>query len=325
MKFIHKPVLLNEVLDFLQVRDSELAGPDKSRGVQVKPGRRYIDATVGEGGHALAIVEAGGEVLGIEQDPEILKRAKKRLKDKVTLVLGNFREIGRITSESNFTDVDGVLMDLGISSWHLEESGRGFTFQKDEPLDMRTDPNLPVTAADLLNGLTKNELKKLFQKVGEEERAGQLASSVVSARALKPFKTTGDLITVVEGIKGKKGKRRIDPATKVFQALRIAVNDEIENLRSALPRAFEVLGAGGRLVVISFHSLEDREVKKFFSKMEKENLGKVLTEKPINPTPEEVVENPRSRSAKLRSIEKYDEKNFCRSALSNNPGPGYLE
>jgi len=282
---IHKPVLLEEALDFLKV----------------EKGKRFIDATVGEGGHAVAISQRGGIVLGIDQDPEILKQAKSRLGNKAVLVQGNFREIERIARENRFTEVDGILLDLGISSWHLKESGRGFSFQKDEPLDMRADPNLTVTAADLLNGLTKNELKELFQKYGEEERAPQLAAAVVRARSLKPFRTTADLVGVAEKVIRRD---RIHPATKIFQALRIAVNDEVENLRSVLPRAFEVLGAGGRLVVVSFHSLEDREVKRFFQQMEEQGRGVVLTEKPQTPASAELDQNPQSRSAKLRAIER---------------------
>ena len=280
---IHKPVLLKEALEFLKV----------------EKGKRFIDATVGEGGHAVAISQRGGIVLGIDQDPEILKQAKSRLGNKAVLVQGNFREIERIARENRFTEVDGILLDLGISSWHLKESGRGFSFQKDEPLDMRADPNLTVTAADLLNGLTKNELKELFQKYGEEERAPQLAAAVVRARSLKPFRTTADLVGVAEKVIRRD---RIHPATKIFQALRIAVNDEVENLRSVLPRAFEVLGAGGRLVVVSFHSLEDREVKRFFQQMEEQGRGVVLTKKPQTPTTAELAQNPQSRSAKLRAI-----------------------
>src|SRR3989344_5985760 len=217
---IHKPVLLEEALDFLKV----------------EKGKRFIDATVGEGGQAVAIAQRGGMVLGIDQDPEILKEATSYLSDlgylgkNVFLAQGNFREIERIARENRFTEVDGILLDLGISSWHLKESGRGFSFQKDEPLDMRADPNLTVTAADLLNGLNKDELKELFQKYGEEERAPQLAAAVVRARSLKPFRTTTDLVGVAEKVGRTKDVRRdrIHPATKIFQALRIAGNDEAE-------------------------------------------------------------------------------------------------
>lgn len=291
MEAIHKPVLLEEALGFLKI----------------EKGKRFIDATVGEGGHAVEIIQRGGTVLGIDQDPKILKKAASRLGDlgylgkNIRMVQGNFREIDRIARENKFTEVNGVLMDLGISSWHLKESGRGFSFQKNEPLDMRADPDLTVTAADLLNGLTKNELEELFRKYGEEERAKPLAASIVRARSLKPFRTTADLVGVAEKVIRRD---RINPATKIFQALRIAVNDEIGNLRSVLPRAFEVLGTGGRLVVVSFHSLEDREVKRFFQQMKEQKRGVILTEKPVSPTAAELAQNPQSRSARLRAVER---------------------
>lgn len=290
---IHKSVLLEEALGYLKING----------------GKRYIDATVGEGGHAVEIANLGGLVLGIDQDPGILEEAQTRSQesgvgDRIKLARENFRDIDKLAKEYGFTEVDGILFDLGMSSWQLEESGRGFTFQKDEPLDMRMDPNLSVTAADLLNGLTRNELAKLLQKFGEEERAFQLASALIRARAVKPFRTTFDLVKVVEKILRRRG--RLHPATRTFQALRIAVNDEVENLRSALPRAFEVLKREGRLVVISFHSLEDREVKEFFKRLEKRQLGRIITENPILPTAAEIAKNPRSRSAKLRVIEKKD-------------------
>ncbi|NIT04322.1 16S rRNA (cytosine(1402)-N(4))-methyltransferase RsmH [Candidatus Saccharibacteria bacterium] len=285
---IHKPVLPTEVLKLLQVKE----------------GGRYIDATLGEGGHALEVANRGGLVLGIEKDPEILEEARQRLEGKVKVVRGNFADIDQIAKTRKFDGADGILFDLGVSSWQLERSGRGFSFQKDEPLDMRADPSLKVTAADLLNGLTKHELEKLLQNLGEEERARELARAIVRARTLKPFETTEDLVLVVEEVKGGKGKKRIHPATKVFQALRIAVNDEINALRSALPRAFGVLKTGGRLAVVAFHSLEDREVKGFFSEAQARELGRVVTKKPVRPTPQELKENPRSRSAKLRVLER---------------------
>ena len=288
MKAVHKPVLLKEVLEILQV----------------KPRGRYIDATCGEGGHATAILEKGGEILCIDQDPSILKRAKSRLNGKVSFAVGNFKDILELAKENGFIGVDGVLMDLGISFWHFEESGRGFTFQKDEPLDMRADPALSVTAADLLNGLTKNELEKLFRQLGEEKRAGKLARAIVSARAVRPFSATSELVEVIEKATGTKQKGKLHPATKVFQALRIAVNDEINSLRSVLPRAFEAIRAGGTLAVISFHSLEDRLVKDYFKDLEKSGLGEILTKKPVTPAKDEVESNPRSRSAKLRGIRK---------------------
>ncbi len=292
---VHTPVLLEEVMEFLKV----------------VPGGRYVDATVGEGGHALEIARRGGKVLGIDQDPEILEQASRQLGKKAVLVRGNFKDIDQIAQENGFTEVDGILFDLGISSWHLRSSGRGFSFQRDELLDMRADPSLSVTAADLLNGLTNDELEKLFQKFGEEKRAAQLAAAVVRARSVRPFETTGELVRVVEGTRGNRGK--IHPATRIFQALRIAVNDEIGNLRSVLPRAFEVLKTGGRrpealpggrLVVVSFHSLEDREVKNFFRRMERSERGVILTKKPLRPHPIEVSQNPQARSARLRAMER---------------------
>lgn len=290
---MHIPVLLKEAIDLLNVRKDS----------------RYIDATLGLGGHSLEILKRGGRVLGVEVDERSLGEARKRLEEagfsgQIVAVQENFRELKEIASTQGFVPCDGVLFDLGMSSWQLEKSGRGFSFQREEPLDMRMDKRLAVTAADLLNGLTRDELARVFQKYGEEQSAYRIASAVVRARTLKPFKTTGDLVSVVEGVVGKKGKRQIHPATRVFQALRIAVNDEIGNLRSALPQAFAILAKGGRLAVISFHSLEDGEVKHFFKKLSDEGLGAAVTLKPLIPTEGEIKTNPRARSAKLRVIEK---------------------
>lgn len=290
---MHIPVLLKETIDLLNVKEDG----------------RYIDATLGLGGHSIEIIKQGGRVLGIEINSDSLAEArgrlqKARLSKKAVLVQGNFKELKKIALKTNLIPCDGVFFDLGMSSWQLEESGRGFSFRKEEPLDMRMDKSLSVTAADLLNGLGRDELAKLFQKYGEEQSARRIASAIVRARTLKSFETTGELVQIVEGIKGRRGKRKIHPATKVFQALRIAVNNEIDNLRSALPQAFEILVKGGRLVVIAFHSLEDREVKRFFQKLEREDAGELITRKPIIPPVQEIKVNPRARSAKLRAIEK---------------------
>jgi 16S rRNA (cytosine1402-N4)-methyltransferase len=291
---MHIPVLLKETIELLNVGE----------------GKRYVDATLGLGGHSAEIIRRGGHVLGIEADrrsfEEVLRlrSGQADFLEKATLVQGNFKDIERIAAAKGFVPCDGVLFDLGMSSWQLEKSRRGFSFQRNEPLDMRMDEGLAVTAADLLNGLSRDELVKLFQKYGEEQFARRIASAVVRARSLKPFETTEDLTKVIREVRGEKGRRRIDPATRVFQALRIAVNDEIVNLRTALPRAFGILGAGGRLAVISFHSLEDREVKNFFRSAERQGAGAVLTAKPVVPSEEEVRKNRRSRSAKLRVIEK---------------------
>lgn len=299
---MHIPVLLKEAIDSLSIKKSG----------------KYIDATLGLGGHSLEILKRGGWILGIDADEGSLREARSRVKSAVSsdhaasrirLVRGNFKDIKEIATENGFAPCDGVLFDLGMSSWQLEKSGRGFSFQRDEPLDMRMDKSSAVTAADLLNGLSRHELEKLFQKYGEEQSARRIASAVVRARTVKSLETTGDLTRVIEGVKSNRGKTH--PATKVFQALRIAVNDEINNLRSALPQAFEVLGpstssgqAGGRLAVISFHSLEDREVKNFFRGLRRAGTGVVITEKPIKPSVRETRKNPRARSAKLRVVER---------------------
>jgi len=298
MSIFHQPVLLKEVIG----------------GLKVKKNGKYLDGTVGGGGHALAFLKLGGKILGLDCDPEALDQARKSLsaacpalqsgglKTSWFLVKGNFKDLAKIALENDFSQPDGILLDLGVSSHQLETESRGFSFQSDGPLDMRMDPSLTVTAADLVNGLGKNELKKLFQKLGEEKLASRLAEAVVLARRLKPILTCRQLSEVILKIKSKKGK--IHPATQIFQALRIAVNDELNNLKEALPQAISLLKTGARLGVISFHSGEDRIVKNFLK--EKESLGevKIITKKPIVPSLQEIRENPKSRSAKLRIAQK---------------------
>jgi len=298
MSEFHQPVLLKEVIEGLRVRKNG----------------KYIDGTVGGGGHALAFLKIDSQILGLDCDPEALNHARESLsaacpalrsgglKASWRLVKGNFKDLAKIAETNDFSQADGVLLDLGVSSYQLNTPDRGFSFQSQGPLDMRMDPELGVTAADLINGLGKNELKKLFQKLGEEKLAGRLAEAVVGARRLKPIVTCRQLAEVVLKVKPKKGK--IHPATQIFQALRIAVNDELNNLKEALPQILEILKSGGRLGIISFHSGEDRIAKNFLK--EKENLGevKIITKKPIVPGEEETRQNPRSRSAKLRIGEK---------------------
>ena len=294
MTKFHEPVLLKETLKYLNVRQ----------------GKKYIDATVGGGGHAVEIVEKGGHVLGLDVGPDAIESAKKALERacppgkpaRWRCRRGNFKEIEKIAKENDFYPVAGILYDLGLSSHQLEHSGRGFSFKKSEPLDMRADPELKVTAADLVNGLSEKELTKLFEKYGEESRARAVAGAIIRSRWDKPIGTTAELADIVEQV--VREPRKTHPATKVFQALRIAVNDELNNLKSSLPPAFGLLERRGRLVVISFHSLEDRIVKNFFRDVEAEG-GKILTKKPVVSTQEEVERNPRSRSAKLRALEKY--------------------
>ena len=282
----HVPVMPRELLEYLQVA----------------PGKKYIDATVGGGGHAAAIISRGGCVLGIDLDPAAVEFAKRRLAAKSKIVRGNFREIDVIARQNGFEAVDGILFDLGMSSWQIERSERGFSFLRNEPLDMRMDPeHQKVTAAHLVNALSKNELYELISQFGQEILAKKFATLIVRERRIKPIKTTQDLVAIIQKGSGGRRKRRLHPATKVFQALRIAVNDELNNLRMALPKAWKLLKMGGRLVVISFHSLEDRVVKEFGGQI---SDGKILTKKPLTPTLLEVKANPRARSAKLRSFEK---------------------
>lgn len=304
----HTPVLLKEVLELLGV----------------KKGGRYIDATVGGGGHAEAILKAGGGILGIDCDPEALEYARKRLSQacptsrigqqadtrslgafKWTLVKGNFANLKKIAEEYRFKEVDGILFDLGVSSHQLETPSRGFSFNTEADLDMRMDPNLKVTAADLVNGLNEGELYELFTKLGEEHYSRQIARNICRAHRIIPIKTCNQLAEIIIKSVPSRGKfDRTHPATRVFQALRIAVNDELNNLKAALPQTLDLLKPGGKLTVLSFHSLEDRIVKNFFKEQEKEKRLKVLLKRPLTPSKEEISENPRSRSAKLRVAEK---------------------
>jgi len=287
MEIHHRPVMLEETIEALQVQ----------------PGGRYIDCTVGEGGHAAAILEAsapGGLLLGLDVDPEAIEIARARLKKfgkNCFLIQENFRHLEEICQRYNFHPVHGVLFDLGVSSLQLEREGRGFSFQREAPLDMRFDPREPLTAEDIVNRLPEEELALILQKYGEERHSHRIARCIVRNR---PIKTTLQLAELVSrAVDGKRG--RIHPATRTFQALRIAVNHELENLSLALKAAVNVLGPGGRLVVISFHSLEDRLVKNF---MRQEKGLQVVHKKVLRPSPEEVQRNPRSRSARLRVAER---------------------
>lgn len=277
---MHKSVLIREVIDFLHIQNNE----------------RFIDATLGAGGHTLEILKAGGRVLGIEADPKMLSIAREKIADlklidRASLVSGNFRNIARIAGENGFDQVEGILMDLGISSVHLDDDGRGFSFKNPQSkLDMRLDPDIQgLTAADLLNSLDKSQLAGLFG-------SKSLALKVIDFRTVMPFQTVGDFLSLFN----QKSSKRIHPATKAFMALRIAVNSELDNLEIALPQAFELLKAGGRLAVISFHSGEDMIVKEFFKN--KVAQGNANASGLITPSDEEVIGNARSRSAKLRGL-----------------------
>ncbi len=287
----HIPVLLEETIEALDVQ----------------PGGRYIDCTLGAGGHAAAILEhssPGGQLLGIDADPRAIKIARARLEaysSSTLLINQNFANLQAICNKYDFFPVHGILFDLGLSSLQLE-NGRGFSFQHDAPLDMRLSPRQEITAAIIINASPESQLAHLIRAYGEERYSQQIAHQIVRQR---PIITTLQLAWAIEqAIGGRRG--RIHPATKTFQALRVAVNQELEHLQSALKQAIDLLGFGGRLVVISYHSLEDRIVKRF---MHQEASGeeaclRLVNKKVITPSLAEVQFNPRSRSAKLRAAER---------------------
>jgi len=295
---LHIPVLLNEVLNCLNP----------------KPNENFVDCTVGMGGHALAILERvapKGRVLGIDWDESSLQEADLQLttddlRQRIQLVQGNFADIEKIIQQERFGPVHGVLMDLGFSSWHLEASGRGFTFQREEPLDMRLSPQAEVlTAAELLNMLPEKELERILRVFGEERFSRQIVKEIVAQRRKKKFTKTTELVcAVLAAVPKRFGRSRIHPATRTFQALRIAVNHELENLTRGLAGALAVLAPGGRMAALSFHSLEDRIVKQFMREHVKTKELQLLAKKPVTPSVDEIRQNPRARSAKLRAANK---------------------
>lgn len=300
----HVPVLYDQVLVWLQPH----------------PGGWYIDATLGAGGHAKGILLAShpdGRLLGLDADPDALLHASKVLEpfgDRVTLRVANFRQLGAVAGALDIREVDGILMDLGLSSRQLDEAERGFSFSQDGPLDMRMDRSRRESAADLVNTLSEAELSDILWQYGEERHSRRIARAIVAAR---PLVTTGQLADLVVQTVGRREK--IHPATRTFQALRIAVNEELEALSEALPEARDLLRPGGRLAVIAFHSLEDRIVKEFYRQearacicppelpvcvCQHQATLRVLTSKPVRPSADETARNPRSRSARLRVAER---------------------
>ena len=336
----HIPVLLKEVLEYLDP----------------KPNENFVDCTIGGGGHAFPILERvapNGKVLGIDLDLEMTKETKaqsstlpagrqelKIQNDRLILINDSFVNLKKIVEENNFKSVNGILLDLGFSSWQMDESGRGFSFKKDEPLIMKYDfqkETLPIqnskfktpaynacnagrqnhnsklktflntgyTAEYVINVLTEKELVKIFQEYGEERFSRRIAKKICEQRKIKAIKTTFQLVEIIrQAIPAQFRHQKIHFATRVFQALRITVNDELNNIKKVLPQAIEILEPSGKIAVISFHSLEDRIVKQFFKEQSKIGKLKIITKKPIVPTFEEVEKNPRSRSAKLRVAEK---------------------
>ncbi len=290
---MHIPVLQKETIQYLNP----------------KPNENFIDCTVGEGGHALAVLEETspkGKVLGIDQDPEQISNFKDRIKSqeikrRIILVCDNFQNLKEIVNQKKFRKVQGILFDLGMSSWHLEESKRGFSFLRNEKLDMRYNSQNPLTAEKIINFWSEPEIERILKEFGEERFAEKIAEEIIEARKFKPVKTTSQLVEIIKrAVPGQYLHKKIHFATRTFQALRIAVNDELNNLEKALSQAFEILNSGGRLAVISFHSLEDRIVKNFYREQSFQGL-KILTKKPIIPGEKEIKINPRSRSGKLRA------------------------
>ncbi len=290
----HVPVLTSEVTQYLE------------------PGRGgvFVDCTVGLGGHSRALLAAGaGRIIGLDRDPDALDRARETLAPwlgRVELVHADYRSIDSVLDRLGVPVVDGALADLGISSMQLDGPGRGFSFQRDEPLDMRMDRSTGETAADLVAQSSERDLANAIFQYGEERYSRRIARAIVDARRQSPINTTGTLAAIVRRAIPRRGWMRIDPATRTFQALRIWVNRELEGLDRFLEAAARRLRSGARIVVVTFHSLEDRIVKHTFRALEQsdEAAVKVLTKKPIVPTDEEVERNPRARSAKLRAAER---------------------
>jgi 16S rRNA (cytosine1402-N4)-methyltransferase len=286
---MHIPVLKDKVIEYLAP----------------KPNEHFIDCTIGQGGHAIAILEKigpRGKVLGIDQDSAFLSQLRQTLqkeyKNRLILTEGNFAHIKDILSKEKFRPVHGILFDLGFSSLHIEESKRGFSFQKQEPLDMRYSLSNPVTAEKIVNYWSKADIERILKEYGEEQFSKEIAQAIAEQRGRTPIVKTTQLAKIIEEATPRwYHRKRVHPATKTFQALRIAVNSELENIKEALPQAAGLLEPKGRIAVISFHSLEDRIVKNFFTT---HPLLSMITKKPITPSSQEQKTNPRARSAKLR-------------------------
>jgi 16S rRNA (cytosine1402-N4)-methyltransferase len=290
----HEPVMVPEVL--------ELLAPAR--------GGLFVDCTVGLGGHSRALLEAGADrVLALDRDPSALAIAGEALSafsSRIELVHADYRDLDRLLDERGIAAVSGTLADLGVSSMQLDADGRGFSFRRDEPLDMRMDQTRGPSAADLIRDAAETELADVIYQFGEERYSRRVARAIVYARAETPIDTTGRLAGVVRRAVPHRGHQRIDPATRTFQALRIWVNRELDGLDRFLERAARRLLAGARLAVITFHSLEDRIVKHTFRAIARADEGlRIVTKRPLSPADEEVGRNPRARSAKLRAIERF--------------------
>ncbi len=274
--------------------------------LRVEPAGTYLDATVGAGGYSLEIARrlTSGRLIGLDRDPQALDIARERLKEfeqQVTLVRANFSKIDEVASNLRLPPLDGVVADLGVSSIQLDSRERGFSFRWAGPLDMRMGPDEPLTASEIVNQWPEKQLADLLYQYGEERDSRRIAKAIVRAR---PIRDTEHLATVVAGVSKAWGRQKLHPATKTFLALRIAVNRESEELGQFLSRTPATLSLGGRWVMLSYHSLEDRLVKHAFQRLAREGVLRILTKKVVRPSDQEVYENPRSRSAKLRAAER---------------------
>ena len=288
----HKPVLLNEVIEWLNI----------------KPGAKIIDATLSGGGHSIGILEKypNTKILGIEFDPDIFREfQKKEISKQITAVNDSYVNLKKIAEEDDFKP-DGIIFDFGLSSWHYESSGRGFSFRRDEILDMRFNPETTLkSAADIVNNSDPRELQRIISEYGEEQFAGDIARSIIEARKAKSIIKTSELVDAVEkGVPSWYKHRKIHFATKTFQALRVAVNDELGNVSKGIQAAIEILNPGGRLVAISFQGSEDKIVKNILRQNFKEKVITLPVKGTIKPTWDEIRDNPRARSAKMKVCEK---------------------
>lgn len=291
----HQPVMVHEVLEALNPR----------------PGATIVDATVGTGGHSAAILPRllpSGTLIAIDRDEAALRAARTRLADftpNVSFVHGNYRDLDRILQQLGVSHVDGVLLDIGMSSMQVDDASRGFSFSKEGPLDMRMDVRQELTAETLIDRLSLDELSTMLATLGEERFARRIARHLLEARRAHPITTTTQLARLVaQAVPGKARHGRLHPATRTFQALRLMVNDELGALEGCLAGLAPMLRPGGRAVILTFHSLEDRLVKRAFAQGVREGAWALLAKKPLRPTPAEVSQNPRARSAKLRAVER---------------------
>ena len=295
---MHIPALLKESTEFLNPKSGDV----------------ILDATINGGGHSeeiLKMIGEKGKLIGIDRDGEVLNKLKEKWKDRKNVLLArdNFRNLDKVLESLKIEKINGAIFDIGASSLQIDESDRGFSFQKDEPLLMTMKAEIEpddLTAKEIVNSWSEKDLADVIWEYGEERFSRRIAKNIVQRRELKKFETTGELVDAIrESVPSfYRDSRKINCATRTFQALRIAVNDELGALKEGVEKAWNFLREGGRLAVISFHSLEDRIVKKYFKELAAKNEGKILTKKPIIPSEEEVKNNPRSRSAKLRAIEK---------------------